>query len=89
VTGDPIVTGLGLAVTDACVAAFEMLTVVDPVEADVPLPEYVPKTRSVPTGAADELHEPMPPDSVAVHSAVDPVEKVTDPLGVPGDAVAE
>jgi hypothetical protein len=37
---------------------------------------------SVPTGAAEELQEPLPLDSVAVQSGVDPVENVTDPLGV-------
>jgi hypothetical protein len=36
---------------------------------------------SVPTGAAEILHEPLPPDNVAVQSGVDPVENVTDPLG--------
>ena len=88
-TEDPCATGLGVVVTDVWLAAFETLTVVDPVEADTPIPEYVPKTRSLPTGAADELHEPLPPDSVAVHSGVDPVENVTEPLGVPGDTDAE
>ena len=55
------------------------------------LPEYVPVTVSVPTGAAEELQEALPPDNVAVHSDVDPDEKVTDPLGVPVpvDTVAE
>jgi hypothetical protein len=45
--------------------------------------EYVPEIVSVPTGAAEELQEPLPLDNVAVQSGVDPVEKVTDPLGVP------
>jgi hypothetical protein len=38
---------------------------------------------SVPIGAAEELHEPLPFDKVAVQSGVDPAEKVTEPLGVP------
>jgi hypothetical protein len=46
---------------------------------------------SVPTGvAAEELHEPLPLDiNVAVHSDVDPVVKVTVPVGVgsPGTLV--
>jgi hypothetical protein len=59
------------------------VSVVDPVEADSPIPpEYVAKTVSVPMGAADELQEPLPLDSVAVHSDVEPVENVTDPVGV-------
>jgi hypothetical protein len=37
---------------------------------------------SVPIGAVEELHEPLPLDNVAVQSAVDPVENVTDPVGV-------
>jgi hypothetical protein len=66
------------------------VSVVVPVEADNPAPpEYVPKMRSVPSGAAEELHEPLPLNNVAVHSGVDPVEKVTDPLGVPPVTVAE
>lgn len=35
---------------------------------------------SVPTGAAEELHDPLPLDRIAVQSGVNPVEKVTDPL---------
>jgi hypothetical protein len=54
-----------------------------PVEADNPrAPEYVAKTVSVPAGAADDVQEPAPLDSVAVHSDVEPVENVTDPVGV-------
>jgi hypothetical protein len=45
--------------------------------------------RSVPSGAAAELHEPLPLDNVAVQSTVDPVENVTDPVGVPPLTVAE
>ena len=37
---------------------------------------------SVPTGAAEELQEALPPDNGAVQSDVDPVENVTDPVGV-------
>jgi hypothetical protein len=37
---------------------------------------------SVPTGAAEELHEPLPLDKVAVQSDVAPVVNVTDPVGV-------
>jgi hypothetical protein len=47
------------------------------------LPEYAPEIVSVPTGAAEELQEPLPLDNVAVQSGVDPVENVTDPVGVP------
>jgi hypothetical protein len=46
------------------------------------LPEYAPEIVSVPIGAAEELQEPLPLDNVAVQSVVDPVENVTDPLGV-------
>jgi hypothetical protein len=46
------------------------------------LPEYTPEIVSVPTGAAEELQEPLPLDNVAVQSGVDPVENVTDPVGV-------
>jgi hypothetical protein len=45
--------------------------------------------RSVPRGAAVELHEPLPLDNVAVQSGVDPVENVTDPIGLPPVTVAE
>ncbi len=37
---------------------------------------------SVPSGAAEILQEPLPPDNVAVQSGVEPVENVTDPVGV-------
>jgi hypothetical protein len=46
-------------------------------------PEYVPEIVSVPTGAAEELHEPVPFVNVAAQSGVDPAENVTEPLGVP------
>jgi hypothetical protein len=45
---------------------------------------------SVPTGAAaEELHEPLPLVNVATHSDVDPVVKVTVPVGLasPGTLV--
>jgi hypothetical protein len=81
---------LATAVTPVCVGALVTVSVVVPVEADNPAPpEYVPKIRSVPSGAAVALHEPLPLDNVAVHSDVDPVENVTDPLGVPPVTVAE
>jgi hypothetical protein len=35
------------------------------------------------------LQEPLPLDNVAVHSDVDPVENVTEPLGVPPVTDAE
>jgi hypothetical protein len=57
---------------------------VDPLDpANTLSPEYVPEIESVPIGAAVELQEPLPFDNVAVQSGVDPVENVTDPLGVP------
>lgn len=68
---------------DVLLAAWVTSSVVDPVEAAVPLPEYVPNTRSLPSGAADELQDPLPLDNVAVHSGVDPVENVTEPLEAP------
>jgi hypothetical protein len=81
---------LGFAEIVVCDVALETPSVVVPVEADNPLPpEYVPKITSVPSGAAEELHEPLPLNNVAVHSDVDPVENVTDPLGVPPVTVAE
>jgi hypothetical protein len=45
-------------------------------------PPYVPVIVSVPTGAADELQDALPPDSGAVQSDIDPIENVTDPVGV-------
>jgi hypothetical protein len=69
-----------------------LVTVSDvvPVEADDPAPpEYVPKMRSVPSGAVAALQEAVPIDTVAIHSGVDPVENVTDPVGVPPVTVAE
>ena len=85
----PTVAGFGLAPIDVCEGC-STVRVVDPVEADSPLlPPYVPKTRSLPSGAAEELQEPLPLDNVAVQSAVEPVENVTEPPGVPGDTDAE
>ena len=46
------------------------------------LPEYAPDDRVAADRAAEELHVPLPFDNVAVHSGVDPVEKVTEPVGV-------
>jgi hypothetical protein len=57
-----------------------LVALVDP--ANTVSPEYVPEIVSVPIGAVEELHEPLPLDNVAVQSAVDPVENVTDPVGV-------
>jgi hypothetical protein len=37
---------------------------------------------SFPVGAADELHEALPPERVAVHNDVVPVLNVTEPVGV-------
>jgi hypothetical protein len=37
---------------------------------------------SVPVGATEVSHVPLPPDKGAVQSGVDPVENVTDPVGV-------
>jgi hypothetical protein len=45
-------------------------------------PAYVPVMVSLPAGAAEEGHEPLPPDKVATHSTVDPDLNVTDPVGV-------
>jgi hypothetical protein len=42
---------------------------------------------SLPTGAAEELQEALPLDNVAVQSWVDPLVKMTDPVGV-GNPVA-
>lgn len=50
-------------------------------------PEYAPEIVSVPSGAALELHVPLPFDNVAVQSVVAPVVNVTDPVG-PGTPVA-
>jgi uncharacterized protein YaaQ len=86
VTEAPTVAGLGLAPIEVCVGDRELSTtrLVVPFDPENTVsPEYVPEIVSVPTGAAEELQEPLPLDSVATQSGVDPVEKVTDPLGVP------
>jgi hypothetical protein len=86
VTETPTVTGLGLAPIEVCVGDRELSTrrLVVPLDPENTVSlEYVPEIVSVPTGAAEELQEPLPLDNVAVQSGVDPVEKVTDPLGVP------
>jgi hypothetical protein len=57
-----------------------LVALVDP--ANTVSPEYVPEMVSVPTGAEEELQEPLPFDNVAVQSDVDPVVNVTDPVGV-------
>jgi hypothetical protein len=80
------VAGFGLALIKVCVGDRELSTtkLVDPLDpANTVLPEYVPEIMSVPIGAAEELQKPFPFDNVAVQSDVEPVENVTDPLGVP------
>ena len=79
----PTVTGLGLAPIAACDEALSTTSDVVPMEPAKTLsPEYEPEIVSVPTGAAEELHVPLPPDSVAVHNGVDPAVNVTEPVGV-------
>ena len=83
VTAPPWVTALGAAPIDVCDGAWLTVSEVVPVELpNTASPEYIPEIVSVPTGAAAELQEPIPPDSGAVHSVVDPVENVTEPVGV-------
>jgi hypothetical protein len=83
VTEAPTVTGFGLAPIAVCDNALLTTREVVPVEPEnTLLPEYAPEIVSVPIGAAEELQEPLPLDNVAVQSVVDPVENVTDPLGV-------
>jgi hypothetical protein len=61
---------------------------VDPVDTEkLASPAYAPEIVSDPNGAAEELHEPMPPDKVAVQSDVAPAVNVTGPLGA-GNPVA-
>jgi hypothetical protein len=82
VTELPCVTGLGLAVIAVCDGCLTT-RVVDPLEPEKSVsPEYVPEIGSLPTGAAVELHEPVPFVNVAVHSGVGPVVNATDPVGV-------
>jgi hypothetical protein len=83
VTEEPSATGLELAPIVVCDDAELTTREVVPVEpANALSPEYNPETVSVPTGAAEELHHPLPSESVAVHSGVDPVVNVTEPVGV-------
>jgi hypothetical protein len=46
------------------------------------LPEYVPEIVSLPAGAAEEGHEPVPLDNVAMQRVLDPALNVTVPVGV-------
>jgi hypothetical protein len=90
VTEVPTVTGLGVAPTAVCdgSSTTRLVVPVDPVK--LGSPEYAPEIVSLPTGAEVALHEPLPLDvNVAVHSDVDPVVKVTVPVGVgsPGTLV--
>src|SRR5580704_15207259 len=84
VTEAPTVTEVGLAPIEVWVGALLTTRLVVPVEPKNSVsPEYVPVMVSVPIGAAVEVQEPVPaPDSVATQSGVDPVENVTDPVGV-------
>jgi hypothetical protein len=75
---------VGVAPIEACEGALSTTRDDEPIEPEnTALPEYVPVIVSLPTGAAAEVHEPLPlTDSVAVQSAVDPVVNATDPCGV-------
>jgi hypothetical protein len=44
-------------------------------------------TLSRPTGAVEEVHEPLPPLRVAVQRVEESMLKVTVPVGVPGPAL--
>jgi hypothetical protein len=81
VTEVPTVTGFGLASIDVAEGCSTARVVVPLDPPNSVSPEYAPETGSLPSGAAEELHEPLPFDSVAVHSGVDPVVNVTDPVG--------
>jgi len=51
-------------------------------------PEYVPVTASSPSGAFEAEHDPDPLTRASVvHSVIDPVVKVTAPVGVPDKEV--
>ena len=79
-----------MAVCDDALLTTRDVVPVDPAKSVSP--EYAPEIVSLPTGAAEELHVPLPFNNVAVHSGVDPVVNVTDPVGVPdpfGVTVAE
>lgn len=83
VTEEPSGAAFGVALTEVCVVAgftTRLVVPLDPVK--LVLPEYAPEIVSVPPGAAEELHEPLPPDNVAVHNEVDPAVNVTVPVGV-------
>jgi hypothetical protein len=81
VTDVPSVTGLGFTPIADCDGSSTTRVVV-PFEPENALsPEYVPEIESVPIGAADEVHEPLPFDSVAVQRGVVPVRNTTDPVG--------
>jgi hypothetical protein len=83
VTEAPSVTEETLAWTEVCDGALLTTSGVVPVEpTNTVSPPYVPVIVSVPTGAAVELQEALPPDNGAVQSGVDPLVKVTDPVGV-------
>jgi hypothetical protein len=84
VTEVPTVAGLGLAPIEVCDCALLTTRDVVPIEpTNTVSPEYVPEIVSVPEGAAEEGHEPVPSlNNVAVQSGVDPLVKVTDPVGV-------
>jgi hypothetical protein len=84
VTEAPWVTGAGVAPIEVCDGALLTTRDVEPFEPEnTALPEYVPVTVSVPTGAAADVHVPVPLlDNVAVQSAVEPVVNATDPCGV-------
>jgi hypothetical protein len=64
-----------------CVASSTVSVVVPSDPEKMVSPEYAPEMVSIPSGAAEELHVPLPFDSVAVHSGVDPVVNVTEPVG--------
>lgn len=83
VTEVPTVTGPGLAPTEVCDGSLLTTRELVPDEpAKTSSPEYAPEIVSVPAGAAEELQEPLPFDRVATQSGVDPVVKVTVPVGV-------
>jgi hypothetical protein len=84
VTDEPSATGLGLAPTEICEEALLTTSGVVPLEpTNTVSPEYVPAIVSVPTGAAAEGHEAVPSlNSDAVQSGVEPLVKVTVPVGV-------
>ena len=79
----PTVTGLELTPIAVCEGSSTTRDVVPKDPEKLASPEYAPEIVSVPIGeAAEELHDPLPFANVAVHSVVEPVENVTDPVGV-------